>query len=117
MDIHFSEQYDPSRDIHKDPEESDEVDDWGLALEAVRDRAKWKSQGAERLREAGFSETEVGRWKATAGSSAGREKDDRDVVWSRSGEGREWDRGKIFGDKDDGLDVEVKAEWGRLKGM
>lgn len=49
-----------------------------------------------------------------------REKDERDVRWSGRGESREWDRGKVLndnkGDGKDGLDVEVRAEWGRLKG-
>ena len=81
-----------------------------MALEALRDRQKWKQQGAARLREAGFSEDEVKKWEK--GGVAGAEKGEEDVRWSGRGEGREWDRGKVVGD--DG--VETGAEWGRLKG-
>ena len=50
--------------------------------------------------------TNVAKWEK------GGEKSEEDVVWSKKGEGREWDRGKVL--DDDGL-VNVKPEWGRLK--
>lgn len=75
-----------------------------MALEALRDRAKWKAQGGDRLKAAGFTDEEVDRWK-----DGGREKDERDVQWRKSGEGREWDRGKTI----EGEHVEVKASWAR----
>jgi len=91
-------------------------DDWESALEALRDRQKWRQQGAERLRAAGFSEEEVDRWSRQKVNSKGeREMDEADVRWSKAGEGREWDRGKAVDDEDGGS-VSVKPEWGRLKG-
>lgn len=92
-----------------------ERDDWDMALEALRDRAKWRTQGADRLRAAGFSEEEVGRWEKSSAFPNGDghgEKDFSDVRWSKKGEGREWDRGKVL----DGEGVSLRPEWGRLKG-
>ncbi len=104
MDARFAPTYDPTVDVQPDPELDD---DWDQALEALRDRQKWKQQGADRLLAAGFTEDEVRKWEK------GGEKNEEDVRWAKKGEGREWDRGKVF-DEDGG--VEVKAEWGRLKG-
>jgi len=104
MDTRFAEGYDPRIDVHPG---SDLEDDWDQALEALRDRQKWKQQGAERLRSAGFSDAQVKKWEK------GDEKDESDVVWSKRGEGREWDRGKVV--DEDGL-VDLKPEWGRLNG-
>ena len=103
IDSHFSSAYDPSADIH--PGSASE-DDWDQALEALRDRQRWKQQGAERLRSAGFTEAEVSKWEK------GGEKTTEDVRWREKGEGREWDRGKVLSDEG----VETHAEWGRLKG-
>ncbi|KAI4724886.1 hypothetical protein E4T49_07380 [Aureobasidium sp. EXF-10728] len=103
IDNHFSSNYDPSTDVQPDPHEDD---DWDQALEALRDRQKWKQQGADRLRAAGFTEKEVAKWEK------GGDKSEEDVVWAKKGEGREWDRGKVVDEH--GL-VEVKPEWGRLK--
>lgn len=103
MDSHFSSNYDPSTDVQPD---IDDVDDWDMALEALRDRQRWQKQGAERLKSAGFTDGEVQKWEK------GGQKREEDVVWNRRGEGREWDRGKVVGE--DG--VESKPEWGRLKG-
>ncbi|GAB1735541.1 hypothetical protein NU219Hw_g4119t1 [Hortaea werneckii] len=108
IDQRFSPDYDPRADIQNSPspERGREGlrDDWDLALEALRDRAKWKAQGGDRLKAAGFTDEEVDRWK-----DGGREKDERDVRWRKSGEGREWDRGKTI----EGEHVEVKASWAR----
>lgn len=103
IDSHFCSQYDPAEDFHPN---SDSENDWDQALEALRDRHRWKQQGADRLRAAGFTEEEVGNWEK------GGEKREEDVKWKGKGEGREWDRGKVVGA--DG--VETKPEWGRLKG-
>ncbi|CAF9903825.1 MAG: hypothetical protein ALECFALPRED_002997 [Alectoria fallacina] len=103
MDSHFSSNYDPSVDVHPDPEMDD---DWDQALEAIRDRQRWQKLGAERLKSAGFTEDEVTKWEK------GGERREEDVKWKGRGEGREWDRGKVVGD--DG--VETRPEWGRLKG-
>ncbi|KAI5246595.1 hypothetical protein E4T43_02667 [Aureobasidium subglaciale] len=105
IDNHFSSNYDPSADLQPDPDNEDSLD-WDQALEALRDRQKWKQQGAERLRAAGFSEKHVTKWEK------GGEKSEEDVVWAKKGEGREWDRGKVIDEH--GL-VDVKPEWGRLK--
>lgn len=109
IETRFREGYDPKTDVRE--EEGDDVDDdWDRGLEAVRDRAKWRANGAERLRAAGFTEQEVNNWERGALNREGdaeREKDVRDVRWMRKGEGvREWDRGK---------GAEGKADWiGRL---
>lgn len=104
MDAHFSASYDPNNDVQP---HSDLEDDWDQALEALRDRQRWKQQGADRLRAAGFTDEEVRKWEK------GGEKTEEDVRWAKKGEGREWDRGKVV---DEDGQVDVKAEWGRLKG-
>lgn len=105
MDSRFSSTYDPSLDVRP---ASDAEDDWGDALEAFRDRQRFKQQGAERLRAAGFTDAQVKRLEK-GGERDGR--GEEDVTWSKGGQ-REWDRGKVV---DDDGDVELKAEWGRLK--
>ncbi|KAH0373153.1 hypothetical protein KCU65_g644, partial [Aureobasidium melanogenum] len=105
IDSHFSSNYDPSVDVQPDPQEDDSLD-WDQALEALRDRQRWKQQGADRLRAAGFTEKEVSKWEK------GGEKSEEDVVWAKKGEGREWDRGKVV---DEHGSVDLKPEWGRLK--
>ncbi|KAI9819237.1 MAG: hypothetical protein M1827_007393 [Pycnora praestabilis] len=104
MDSHFSTTYDPSADVRPN---SDSENDWDQALEALRDRQRWKQQGADRLRSAGFTEEEVEKWEK------GGEKGESDVRWSKRGESREWDRGKVL---DDEGEIDVEPEWGRLKG-
>lgn len=103
IDSRFSSDYDPTVDVQIDP---DEEDDWDQALEALRDRQKWKQQGADRLKAAGFSEDEIGKWKN------GGQKREEDVKWATKGEKREWDRGKVV--DDDGI-VSLEPIWGRLK--
>ena len=93
MDQHFSATYDPSLDLRPDsegPEGDEEKEDWDMALEALRDREIWKQKGAERLRAAGFGDEEIRKWE-----DSGREKGAEDVKWTRKGEAREWDRGKV----------------------
>ena len=85
MDGRFSESFDPQSNSH--PEE-EEADDWEEAVEVFRDRQRWKQQGADRLRAAGFTDDEVKKWER------GAERDIDDVKWTKAGEGREWDRGK-----------------------
>ncbi|KAL8733645.1 MAG: hypothetical protein Q9166_002055 [cf. Caloplaca sp. 2 TL-2023] len=110
IDTHFKPTYNPTLDIQPTALEPAEEDDWDNALEALRDRAKWRQSGAERLRAAGFTDEEVRKWEkgGTEGGGGGEE----NVRWRGRGEGREWDRGKVV--EDDG--VQVEAEWGRLKG-
>ena len=101
MDSRFSDNYDPKSDVQPDTTAGD---DWDDALEALRDRAKWRQQGADRLRAAGFTDEQVSKWEKSGG-----EKNMDDVQWSRAGEKREWDRGKVLGD--DGT-IGHGAEWG-----
>ena len=104
IDSRFSGSYDPSTDVRLD--EAD--DDWDQALEALKDRQRWKQQGADRLRVAGFTEDEIDKWQT------GGEKTEEDVKWKKKGEGREWDRGKVVNEEGQ---VELEpVEWGRLKG-
>lgn len=103
IDSRFSSNYDPTVDVQLNP---DEENDWDQALEALRDRQKWKQQGADRLKAAGFTEEEVRKWEK------GGEKTEEDVKWTKQGESREWDRGKVF-DTDGGISIEPK--FGRLK--
>ncbi|PQE22901.1 hypothetical protein CJF30_00008494 [Rutstroemia sp. NJR-2017a BBW] len=103
LDSRFAADYDPTVDVQLDPEEED---DWGQALEALKDRQKWQSKQADRLREAGFSEQDIKKWET------GGEKREEDVIWTRKGEKREWDRGKVV--DEDGT-VGFEPEFGRLK--
>ncbi len=94
MDSRFSAAYDPKSDIQ--PDSDIDGDDRADSLEALRDREKWRQQGAERLRAAGFTEEQVKGWE----KNSGREKSVEDVRWAKKGEGREWDRGKVVGGVD-----------------
>lgn len=94
MDSRFASNYDPKSDVHLKNDE--ERDDWDDSLEALRDRAKWKQQGADRLREAGFTEDQVKKW------GRGDEKTVDDVEWTKAGEKREWDRGKDVEQQEEG---------------
>lgn len=99
MDSHFDADYNPVDDVQPNSETDD---DWDQALEALRDRRRWKQQGAERLRSAGFTEIEIKKWEK------GDQKDGSDVRWTKLGEGREWDRGKII---DAAGNVELRPNW------
>jgi hypothetical protein len=103
IDSRFSANYDPTTDVQLD---LDEENDWDQALEALRDRQKWKQQGADRLRAAGFTDEEIKKWEK------GGEKRQEDVRWAKRGEGREWDRGKVI--DEDGI-VGFESNFGRLK--
>lgn len=103
IDSRFSELYDPNTDVQL---ESDEENHWDQALEAFRDRQKFKEKGIERLRTAGFTEEEIQRLERNG------EKRVQDFQWSKPGERREWDRGKNF--DSDGT-VGFESHYGRLK--
>ncbi|KAL1796472.1 hypothetical protein ACET3X_005012 [Alternaria dauci] len=103
IESRFSSTYDPSTDVGVN---SDVEDDWGDALEALRDRARWQQQGADRLKAAGFTDAQVRKWER------GDTQNEEDVIWTRKGQAREWDRGKVL---DEEGDVELKADFGRLK--
>lgn len=79
IDARFSETYDPALDLSAAGGE--EGDDWDMVL----DRVKWRQQGAERLRAAGFTDKAIEAWET------GKKPE---VRWAKSGEGREWDRDK-----------------------
>lgn len=81
IDSRFAEQYDPKLDLSAGDNESG--DDWDMVLDLV----KWRQQGADRLRAAGFTDREIEGWET--GKKA-------EVKYSKSGETREWDRGKSF---------------------
>ncbi|APA07386.1 hypothetical protein SS1G_13037 [Sclerotinia sclerotiorum 1980 UF-70] len=104
MDSRFHADYDPKSDVQLEDTLQGEGEDWDQALEALRDRQKWKMQGANRLRDAGFSEEEVKKWEK------GGEKKEEDVKWRGKGEGREWDRGKVV--RGDG-EVAFETGWGK----
>ncbi|KAJ5652235.1 hypothetical protein N7507_009661 [Penicillium longicatenatum] len=124
IDSHFASDYDPALDIQPDEDHEGTMqhasrrpvsglmtadDDWDTAMEALRDRARWRQKGEERLRAAGIGEETIDRWKtesASAGVSGERHADD--VRWSKKGEGREWDRGKFV---DDDGHIDVRASW------
>ncbi|KAF3046730.1 hypothetical protein E8E11_009139 [Didymella keratinophila] len=103
IESRFSTNYDPSIDLEPGSDVEDACDE---ALEAMRDRERWKQQGADRLRAAGFRDEQVKKWEK------GGDPMEEDVVWTKKGQRREWDRGKVV---DDDGDVALEAEWGRLK--
>ncbi len=103
IESRFSSTYDPTTDVRAN---SDAEDDWGDALEALRDRARWQQQGADRLKAAGFTDEQVRKWEK------GDVRNEEDVVWTSKGQAREWDRGKVV---DDEGHVELRADFGRLK--
>ncbi|KAI9854455.1 MAG: hypothetical protein M1824_000325 [Vezdaea acicularis] len=117
----FSPSYNPAHDTDAPSPSTEKAEDWDAALEAYRDRQKWKAKGAERLREAGWADEVVGTWEkgvlgkglragARTGGDGGGEGNIEDVKWVKRGEGREWDRGKVVGE--DGA-VDIKATWAR----
>ncbi|KAI0182502.1 pre-mRNA-splicing factor 38B [Xylaria flabelliformis] len=106
IDNRFAADYDPTIDVTPDPDDAG-ADDWDNAVETFRDRQKWKQQGADRLRSAGFTDEQIRKWEK------GDKKDESDVQWSKAGGVREWDRGKVL-DEDGRLSPE--PEFGRLKG-
>ncbi|UNI24157.1 hypothetical protein JDV02_009927 [Purpureocillium takamizusanense] len=87
LDRRFSSSYDPKMDV--DP--GSDGGDWDDTVEAYRDRLKLKQNQERRMRDAGFPEDQIR--KMTQG-----EKTDKDVVWGKAGEKRDWDRGKDEGD-------------------
>lgn len=101
MDARFSEKYDPSMDVRPDP---DNGDDWDNAIEAYRDRQKWKTQGAERLRSAGFDENFITAWENND------TKNTANIKWAKDGV-REWDRGKVV--EEETGEVSVRASWAK----
>ncbi|CAG8081564.1 unnamed protein product [Penicillium olsonii] len=123
IDAHFAPGYDPTTDVHLEDNMAStgepsrrpvaglmtKDDDWDMALEALRDRQRWKQKGEERLRAAGINEATIDQWKNnTAFTGSGGEGNPEDVQWSKKGEGREWDRGKFV---DDDGHIDIRAAW------
>ncbi|OTB07321.1 hypothetical protein M426DRAFT_318006 [Hypoxylon sp. CI-4A] len=86
IDSRFAPDYDPRKDVTPEPKDGDS---WDNDVEAFRDRQKWKQQGADRLRSAGFTEEQIKKWEK------GDQKDEEDVQWTKTPGLREWDRGKV----------------------
>jgi hypothetical protein len=93
LDRRFSESYDPSTEVLPD----DEGGDWDDAVEAYRDRQKLRQMQEERMKAAGFADHQIQR-----ANNSQREKTEEDVVWSKAGEERAWDRGKRDDEDGDG---------------
>ncbi|KAG5513345.1 hypothetical protein PMAC_001408 [Pneumocystis sp. 'macacae'] len=91
LDSHFHPDYDPRLDVAVS---SDENDDWGTALEAIRGIAQWKKQKTQRLAEVGFSNSLIPQVI-----------DETLFPVYRKGL-REWDRGKVVLENGE---VETKA--------
>ncbi|OQE24175.1 hypothetical protein PENFLA_c010G07549 [Penicillium flavigenum] len=125
IDAHFAPGYDPATDVHLDEDKLHSMgqessrrpvaglmtkdDDWDMAMEALRDRERWRSKGEERLRTAGIDEAVIDKWKNnTAFAGMDGEGKPEDVQWSKKGEGREWDRGKFV---DDDGHIDIRATW------
>ncbi|KAK6503138.1 hypothetical protein TWF481_008173 [Arthrobotrys musiformis] len=101
MDARFDPSYDPTMDVT--PTNPQDEDDWEAALEALRDRQKWKQQGKERLKAAGFADDFIEAWETN------KTKDESKIKWSKEKGGRDWDRGKVIDDKTG--EVTLKASW------
>lgn len=102
MDARFDPSYDPTMDVT--PTNPEDEDDWEAALEALRDRQKWKQQGKERLKAAGFDTDFIEAWETNT------TKDESKIKWSKEKGGRDWDRGKFIDDETG--EVKLKASWG-----
>ncbi|KAF4963213.1 hypothetical protein FSARC_8748 [Fusarium sarcochroum] len=89
IDRRFSETYDPKTDIQMDEDEDGHT--WDDAVEAFRDRQKLRQNQEQRMKAAGFADEQIQRASGTDDKSA------EDVKWSKAGEKREWDVGKVIG--------------------
>jgi len=95
IDAHFAADYDPTHDVSLSSDH--EVNgDWDMALEALRDRTKWKQNQTARLQDAGFDKHEIAKREETLLNDSRRLPDEKDVRWLRKGEVREWDAGKVL---------------------
>ena len=103
IDSRFASTYNPTDDVQPDYKSGE---DWDMALEAYRDRQRWKQQGIDRMKAAGWTDDQLKSWETSGG-----ERKEEDVKWKREGEGREWDRGKVL---DPEGNVESNVDWARL---
>ncbi|TQN68110.1 hypothetical protein CSHISOI_07399 [Colletotrichum shisoi] len=95
IDKRFEANYDPKADV----EMADTVgaEDWDDAVEAFRDRQKWRQNQEQRMRAAGYTDEMIKKWREGGSGGGGEQRDERDVRWAKAGEKREWDRGKEGG--------------------
>ncbi|PHH82049.1 hypothetical protein CDD82_7197 [Ophiocordyceps australis] len=96
LDRRFSESYDPKADIE---DMASTGDDWDDTVEAFRDRQKLRVHQEQRMRNAGFAEDQVEKMRGRCMETW----TEPDVIWSKVGEVRAWDNGKI-------LDEEMEVE-------
>ncbi|QPC69741.1 hypothetical protein HYE68_000493 [Fusarium pseudograminearum] len=89
IDRRFSETYDPKTDVQMD--EDDGGGNWDDAVEAFRDRQKLRQNQEQRLKAAGFADEQIQRASGTD------ENLEENVQWSKAGEKRAWDVGKVIG--------------------
>lgn len=89
IDRRFSDTYNPKTDIQMD--EDGVGNDWDDAVEAFRDRQKLRQNQEQRLKDAGFADEQIQR------ASGADEKSAENVQWSKAGEKRAWDVGKVIG--------------------
>ncbi|RGP77906.1 pre-mrna-splicing factor 38b [Fusarium longipes] len=90
IDRRFSETYDPKTDIQMD-EDNDDGNTWDDTVEAFRDRQKLRQNQEQRMKAAGFGDEQIQRASGTEEKSA------ESVQWSKAGEKRAWDVGKVIG--------------------
>ncbi|KAK2056302.1 hypothetical protein LY76DRAFT_548705 [Colletotrichum caudatum] len=95
IDKRFEADYDPKTDVEMAEDGAGAGGDWDDAVEAFRDRQKWRQNQEQRMRAAGYSDETIKKWRE--GGVGGEQKDGRDVRWAKAGEKREWDRGKEEG--------------------
>ncbi|KAF5976955.1 pre-mRNA-splicing factor 38B [Fusarium coicis] len=89
IDRRFSDTYDPKTDIQMD---EDEVgNEWDDAVGAFRDRQKLRQNQDQRLKAASFADEQIQR------AGGADEKSAENVQWSKAGEKRAWDVGKVIG--------------------
>lgn len=101
MDRHFSTDYDPAADVEDAGVGASSTVEEARA-EMQRDRQQLLREGAARLKAAGFTDREIAIW------SRGGRRDVSDVQWTKQGEAREWDRGKVAGE-----DGPARPQWAR----
>lgn len=95
IDQHFAASYNPAQDVRTYSQDRSFDDDWDMALEAVRDREKWKRSQAASMKAAGYKDQDIEQWRHGFTSSDGRERDPGELKWAKKGEVREWDHNKL----------------------
>ncbi|KAL2874203.1 hypothetical protein SGCOL_010571 [Colletotrichum sp. CLE4] len=95
IDKRFEADYNPKADVEMADDDKHPRENWDDAVEAFRDRQKWRQNQEERMRAAGYTDGMLKKWRE--GGTADEQKDERDVQWAKAGEKREWDRGKEDG--------------------